>query len=127
VRARIAQEVHDLVKLAICQQYAAKGKLPPRFKQCEITITAYFRGRKRRDIDNVSEKLYLDGLVNEDIIADDNLNIVKAIHKYAYYDQPEDKVVIELQEIQDELHYCKNCHCMTKTINGKCGKCKEVK
>ena len=27
----------------------------------------------------------------------------------------------------DEISLCKNCHCMTKTINNKCGKCGDIK
>ena len=30
-------------------------------------------------------------------------------------------------EEEYEISYCKSCHCMTKTIKGKCGKCKEGK
>ena len=26
-----------------------------------------------------------------------------------------------------EISQCPKCHCMTKTFNGKCGKCKEIK
>ncbi|MFA6071387.1 MAG: RusA family crossover junction endodeoxyribonuclease, partial [Janthinobacterium sp.] len=100
VRAKLAQEIHDLVKVYICQQYAMKGKLPPKFKKCEIIITAYFKHKTRRDVDNLSEKLYLDGLVMAGIIEDDNLNIVVGIHKFAYNDQKEDKVVIEIEEVK---------------------------
>jgi len=75
-----------------------KGKLPPKFKRCEITITAYFKGKRRHDISNICEKIYEDGLVMAGIIEDDNLNIVVGIHKFAYNDQKEDKVVIEIEE-----------------------------
>lgn len=28
---------------------------------------------------------------------------------------------------KDDITLCPKCHCMTKTINGKCGKCKSPK
>ena len=34
---------------------------------------------------------------------------------------------LNTKEDQNEISQCKGCHCMTKTIKGKCGKCKAVK
>jgi len=99
VRSRIAKEIHQLVKYAVHQQYSVKGKLVPRFDKCEITITAYFKGKRRHDISNICEKVFEDGLVNARVIEDDNLNIVVGIHKYAKNKAKEDKVVIEIKEI----------------------------
>lgn len=33
----------------------------------------------------------------------------------------------ESQNEEDALSLCPNCFCITKTFNGKCGKCKEEK
>lgn len=29
--------------------------------------------------------------------------------------------------MKDKLSLCESCYCMTKTFDGKCGKCKKVK
>ena len=33
----------------------------------------------------------------------------------------------KLKKEKEDISLCKSCHCMTKTIEGKCGKCKGVK
>lgn len=37
------------------------------------------------------------------------------------------KMLELIEDNPDVLSLCKNCYCMTKTINGKCGKCKDNK
>jgi len=32
-----------------------------------------------------------------------------------------------MKKQEEEISLCENCHCMTKTIKGKCGKCGELK
>jgi hypothetical protein len=32
-----------------------------------------------------------------------------------------------IEELNNEISLCKKCNCMTKTVNNKCGKCKETK
>ena len=65
----------ELTKIAVLQQ-----KIKP-VKSCDIIFTFNFIDKRRRDLDNYSAtiKFILDGLVNANVISDDNYEIVRSI------------------------------------------------
>ena len=65
----------ELTKIAVLQH-----KIKP-VKSCDIIFTFNFMDKRRRDLDNYSAtiKFILDGLVNANVISDDNYEIVRSI------------------------------------------------
>jgi archaellum component FlaC len=53
-----------------------------------------------------------------------DLNSVPEVNKSSV---PEKEATKNSKEKKSNISLCKNCFCMTKTIKGKCGKCKAEK
>lgn len=68
----------------------------PRFEKCNITITYYFADRRKHDPSNY-DKMLLDGLVEANIIKDDNYNVIQRFTTIGKYDKnnPRTEVYIE--------------------------------
>ena len=64
---------HWLIKGAIAQ----KPNTP--FERAIVSITYYFKDKRRRDPDNYSGKMLLDPLVREGILADDSFAVVTLV------------------------------------------------
>lgn len=64
--------------------------------KCKMTITYYFKDRRRHDPSNY-DKMILDGLVEAKIITDDNYEVIKEFTTIGKYDKenPRTEVVIE--------------------------------
>jgi len=48
-------------------------------------------------------------------------------HKGSYIFEMVKTMILNQKMIEEDISLCNNCNCMTKTINRKCGKCKELK
>ena len=66
---------HWLVRLALNK--AEKPKTP--LEKATVSITYYFKDKRRRDPDNYSGKMLLDPLVREGILIDDSFNVVTLV------------------------------------------------
>jgi len=86
------QRWHWLIKAKIKE----KPKKP--YEKAEITITYYFKDKRKRDPDNYSGKMILDPLVKENIIIDDNFSVITLILK-AGYDKENPRTEIEIKEV----------------------------
>lgn len=58
---------------------SAKEKPNSPFETAEVTLRYHFKDKRRRDPDNYSGKMILDGLVGAGIIKDDSFNNIKLI------------------------------------------------
>lgn len=65
-------------------------------EKATVTLTYYFPDCKRRDPDNYSGKMVLDGLVKAGIIKDDSFNNINLILK-GKYDKENPKLEIDVQ------------------------------
>lgn len=65
--------------------------------RCDITIRYYFHDRIRRDPDNYSGKMLLDGLRKADIILDDSFNNI-SLKLEADYDKINPRTEITINE-----------------------------
>lgn len=59
--------------------YACRPKPPKPFEKAVVTLTYYFKDKRRRDPDNFSGKMLLDGLVNAGILADDSFSNIDLV------------------------------------------------
>lgn len=83
------KKVHNAIKLV------TTGK-NYNFSKCKMTIIYYFKDRRRHDPSNY-DKFVLDGLVEANIITDDNYSVIEEFTTKGDYDKenPRTEVVIE--------------------------------
>lgn len=64
--------------------------------EVHVTVKYFFKDKRKRDIDNYSPKLIMDGLVGAKIIEDDNSNVVRRISVEMDYDKdnPRTEVIV---------------------------------
>lgn len=70
----------------------------PRYEKCKMKITYYFKDKRRHDPSNY-DKMLLDGLVEANIIKDDNYDVIQEFTTIGKYDKENPRVEIELEEI----------------------------
>lgn len=58
--------------LAYYKSKAAKDRPATPYQHAEVTVTYYFRDKRRHDADNYNGKLFMDGLTKAGVIADDD-------------------------------------------------------
>jgi crossover junction endodeoxyribonuclease RusA len=68
------------------------------FKHSAVQLTYYFKDRRRRDPDNYSGKMILDGLVRSGILQDDSFNNVDLILRGSY-DKENPRTEIKITEL----------------------------
>ena len=73
---------------------------PPKPIECaRVTISYTFKDGRRRDPDNYSGKMILDGLVNAGILADDSFDCIDLTLKKCGYDKNDYRTEIVIQEV----------------------------
>lgn len=83
------KKVHQAIKmLTIGKNY--------NIKKCKMTIIYYFKDRRRHDPSNY-DKFILDGLVEANIIIDDNYSVITEFTTIGDYDKenPRTEIIIE--------------------------------
>lgn len=86
------KKVHEAIKMStIGKNY--------NINKCKMTITYYFKDKRRHDPSNY-DKAVMDGLVEANIITDDNYNVITEFTTKGGYDKdnPRTEVVIEILE-----------------------------
>lgn len=73
-RKRIADKAHKEV-IKSCKKFVDKKLNTP----IDVIIVAYFKDNRRRDVDNICSKIYIDGLVRAGLIKDDSSNYVSSV------------------------------------------------
>lgn len=70
----------------------------PKYKQCKIKVTYYFKDKRRHDPGNY-DKMLLDGLVEANIIEDDNYGVIKEYTTIGGYDKENPRVEIDIEKL----------------------------
>ena len=70
----------------------------PRIEKCKMRITYYFKDKGIHDPGNY-DKMILDGLVQANIIIDDNYNVIKEFTTEGKTDRGHPRTEIEIEEI----------------------------
>ena len=73
----------------------------PRYTKCKMTITYYFKDKRRHDPGNY-DKMLLDGLVEANIIEDDNYEVITEYTTIGKVDRGNPRVEIEIEEVNNE-------------------------
>lgn len=68
----------------------------PKFKKCKIKVIYYFKDKRKHDPSNY-DKFLLDGLVEANIIEDDNYNVIEEFTTIGYVDYNRPRVEIEIE------------------------------
>lgn len=71
-------------------------------ERAKITLRYYFPKRVRRDPDNYSGKMILDGLVRCGIIQDDSFDRIELVLQCGGYDSKNPRVEIEVDDLHGE-------------------------
>ena len=97
----------DKVKKEFIQEITLKCNKyqQPNLDNAKIEVLYYFKNKRRRDKDNYVPKFILDGLVNAEIIKDDNDNNIFLNWKLLYdEDNPRTEIIIkEVQETNEKI------------------------
>lgn len=86
------KKIHEAIRLlTVGKRY--------NIKKCKMTITYYFKDKRRRDPSNF-DKCLLDGLVEANIIVDDNYGVITEFTTKGGYDKdnPRTEIIIEKME-----------------------------
>lgn len=94
---RLAREWHNTVG------WAAKAARAPRYERARVTLRYWFPDRRRRDPDNYSGKLVLDGLRAVGVLADDSFQHVQLRIEQAGVDRQRPRVEIVLEPWPEEV------------------------
>jgi len=87
VRSELANYIHTLMLESIGRR-TLTAKFP-----VDISITAYYKDKRRRDSDNICSKLYIDGLVPK-LLPDDNTKYVRWVASRAIIGAEDDKLEV---------------------------------
>lgn len=71
--------------------------LEPNYKRCKMIVTYHFPDKRKRDTHNLT-KCLLDGLVESNIIEDDNYTVLEEYTEIGVYDKGNRYVEIEIKE-----------------------------
>jgi Holliday junction resolvase RusA-like endonuclease len=85
------KNIHELIKNETIG-------LNPRYEKVKMKITYYFKDKRRHDPSNY-DKMLLDGLVEANIIVDDNYDVIQEFTTIGKYDKENPRTEIELEEI----------------------------
>lgn len=88
---RDKKQIHELVRLSTIG-------VNPKYESCKIKITYYFKDKRRHDPSNY-DKMLLDGLVEANIISDDNYGVIKEFTTVGLVDSKNPRTVIEIEGI----------------------------
>lgn len=68
----------------------------PMYDKCKMKITYYFKDKRRHDPSNY-DKMLLDGLVEANIITDDNYEVIQEFTTIGKYDKLNPRTEIEIE------------------------------
>ena len=88
---RDKKKIHQAVKMSTIG-------INPKYKSCKMKIIYYFKDKKKHDPSNY-DKMLLDGLVEANIIEDDNYGVIKEFTTIGSCDKNNPRVEIEIWEV----------------------------
>lgn len=71
----------------------------PRYEKVKMKITYYFKDKRRHDPSNY-DKMLLDGLVQANIIEDDNYDVIQEFTTMGKVDKENPRTEIEIEEVK---------------------------
>ena len=86
------KKIHNLIRLSTIG-------INPNYEKCKMTITYYFKDKRRHDPSNY-DKMLLDGLVEANIIKDDNYDVIQEFTTIGKYDKKNPRTEIEIEEVE---------------------------
>ena len=86
------KKIHNLIRLSTIG-------INPIYEKCKMTITYYFKDKRRHDPSNY-DKMLLDGLVEANIIKDDNYDVIQEFTTIGKYDKKNPRTEIEIKEVE---------------------------
>lgn len=86
------KKIHNLIRLSTIG-------INPNYEKCKMTITYYFKDKRRHDPSNY-DKMLLDGLVEANIIKDDNYDVIQEFTTIGKYDKENPRTEIEIKEVE---------------------------
>lgn len=84
------KQYHELVRLLTVG-------FSPKYEKCKIRVTYYFKDKRRHDPSNY-DKFLLDGLVEANIIKDDNYEVIEEFTTIGEYDKDKPRVEVQIIE-----------------------------
>ena len=85
------KKIHELIRLSTIG-------INPRYEKVKMKVTYYFKDKRRHDPSNY-DKMLLDGLVEANIIKDDNYDVIQEFTTIGKYDKGNPRTEIELEEL----------------------------
>lgn len=85
------KNIHNLIRLCTIG-------VNPNITKCKLKITYYFKDKRRHDPSNY-DKMLLDGLVEANIIKDDNYEVIQEFTTIGKYDKENPRTEIEIEEL----------------------------
>lgn len=82
------KQYHELVRLLTVG-------VSPKYEKVKIRVTYYFKDKRRHDPSNY-DKFLLDGLVEANIIKDDNYEVIEEFTTIGKYDKDNPRVEVEI-------------------------------
>lgn len=86
------KKIHNLIRLSTIG-------INPKYEKCKMKITYYFKDKRRHDPSNY-DKMLLDGLVEANIIKDDNYDVIQEFTTIGKYDKENPRTEIEIKEVE---------------------------
>lgn len=86
------KKIHNLIRLSTIG-------INPNYEKCKITVIYYFKDKRRHDPSNY-DKMLLDGLVEANIIKDDNYEVIQEFTTIGKYDKENPRTEIEIKEVE---------------------------
>lgn len=83
--------IHNAVKMSTIG-------INPKYDSCKIKITYYFKDKRRHDPSNY-DKMLLDGLIEANIITDDDYKVIKKFTTTGMYDKDNPRTEIEIEKV----------------------------
>ena len=86
------KKIHNLIRLSTIG-------LNPKYEKVKMKITYYFKDKRRHDPSNY-DKMLLDGLVEANIIVDDNYEVIQEFTTIGKVDKENPRTEIEIEEVK---------------------------
>jgi Holliday junction resolvase RusA-like endonuclease len=100
-KAWVVQRLKNKVHTSLRSKQVSKGIAPIKKYPVFITFIFTIPTKRKRDVDNIIVKYYLDYLVREGILEEDNFFLIPAITKVCRYEKGVNKVEILIQNEQE--------------------------
>ena len=83
----------------------------PKYDYCNITVTYFFKDKRRHDPSNY-DKMLLDALIDANIITDDSYDVINEFKTLGRVDSVNPRAEIVIEPLLNNADFCmrRNCH-----------------